>query len=135
MVSKKNRTSAVASTTTTTEITTPEPSTTETAHYEVVDHVYEGAKSAWATGKNIVIFKPFMGMAEGVTTKLLSLATGVDSLDAADHNIKPHLQGIDKSFIDPALVKLWSLLEPILAKGDEVVKGVIGFVHRPSCEA
>ena len=133
MGSKKNRTSAAAaSTATATVLTTPEPSTTETAHFDVVDHVYEGVKSAWATGKNIAIFKPFMGVAEGVATKLLSVATGVDSLNAADQNIKPHVHGIDTAFIDPAIVKLWSLLEPILGKGDEVIKGVIGFVHRPA---
>ncbi len=106
------------------------------SHYDVVDHVYEGAKSAWAMGKdvsifNIAVLKPFLGVAEGVATKILSVAAGVDSLDTVDKNIKPHLKGIDHDLVDPAIVKLWSIIGPIIGKGDEIVKGMVNMVKHP----
>jgi hypothetical protein len=105
-------------------------------HYDVVDHVYEGAKSAWAMGKDvsifhIAVFKPFLGVAEGVATKILSVAAGVDSLDTVDKSIKPHLKGIDHDLVDPAIQKLWSIIGPIIGKGDEVVKGMVNMVKHP----
>lgn len=110
-------------------------SPTDAPHYDVVDHVYEGAKCAWAMGKdvsifNIAILKPFMGAAEGVATKILSVAAGVDSLDTVDKNIKPHLKGIDHDLLDPAILKLWNILGPILGKGDEIVKGMVDMVKK-----
>lgn len=105
-------------------------------HYDVVDHVYEGAKSAWAMGKDVSIFhiavlKPFLGVAEGVATKILSVAAGVDSLDTVDKSIKPHLKGIDHDLVDPAIQKLWSIIGPVIGKGDEVVKGMLNMVKHP----
>ncbi len=96
--------------------------------FDVVENVYEGAKSAWAFGKGIIVFKPFMGVAEGAATKVLSITTGISSLEDADKQIKSTLSGVDKEFIDPAILKLWSTLEPIIGKGDEVLKTVLGFV-------
>lgn len=108
----------------------------ESQHFDVVDHVYEGAKSIWATGKGVSVFniaflKPFMGVAEGFATKVLSVATGADSLDSVDKNIKPHLKDFDHGHIDPAIVKLWKLLEPIVGKGDEIVKSMMNMVQKP----
>mmetsp|Transcript_4068 Transcript_4068/g.5906 ORF Transcript_4068/g.5906 Transcript_4068/m.5906 type:complete len:346 (+) Transcript_4068:357-1394(+) len=109
---------------------TPEPETPveETPKFDVVEHVYEGAKSAWAFGKGIIVFKPFMGVAEGAATKVLSITTGISTLEDADKQIKCTLAGVDKEFIDPAILKLWSALEPVIGKGDEVLKTVLGFV-------
>jgi hypothetical protein len=111
--------------------TVPEPTSEEsTPEFDVVDHVYEGAKSVWSFGKGIIVFKPFMGVAEGVATKVLSITTGVSSLEDADKGIKCALSGVDKEFIDPAILQLWSLLEPIIGKGDDVLKTVMGFVSK-----
>jgi len=109
----------------------------ESRHFDVVDHVYEGAKSIWAIGKdvsmfNIAILKPFMGIAEDVATKVLSVATGADSLDSVDKNIKPRLKDLDYGLIDPAIVKLWKILEPFVGKGDEMFKGMVNMVQRPA---
>mmetsp|Transcript_15587 Transcript_15587/g.22204 ORF Transcript_15587/g.22204 Transcript_15587/m.22204 type:complete len:304 (-) Transcript_15587:203-1114(-) len=112
--------------------TTPPNST---PHFDVVGHVYEGVKSAWAFGKDVIVFRPFMGAAECVAGKVLNITTGVESLDAADRNIKPHLEGIDKDILDPAIIKLWSLISPIVGKGDEVVKSMIFLVLRKQVEA
>lgn len=114
--------------------TTPEPTVTveetETSKFDVIENVYEGAKSVWAFGKNIIVFKPFMGVAEGAAAKVLSIAAGVETLEEADKNIKSTLSGVDKDFIDPAILKLWEVLEPIVGKGDEVLKTVLGVVSK-----
>ncbi len=102
----------------------------ETPKFDVIENVYEGAKSVWSFGKNIIVFKPFMGVAEGAATKVLSLTTGIGSLAEADTNIKSTLSGVDKDFIDPAILKLWEVLEPIVGKGDEVLKTVLGVVSK-----
>jgi uncharacterized membrane protein len=96
-------------------------------HFDVVENVYEGAKSVWSFGKGIIIFKPFMGVAEGAATKMLSMTTGVCTLEDADKRIKSTLIGVDEEYIDPAILKLWSVLEPIVGKGDEVFKSVLSF--------
>ena len=116
--------------------TTPEPAPVATAEeketpkFDVIENVYEGAKSVWAFGKNIIVFKPFMGVAEGAAAKVLSIAAGVETLEEADKNIKSTLSGVDKDFIDPAILKLWEVLEPIVGKGDEVLKTVVGVVSK-----
>lgn len=118
--------------------TVPDTTTAETGpNFDVVENVYEGAKSAWTFGKGIFVFKPFMGVAEDVAVKVLSITAGVTSLEDADKGIKSTLSGVDKEFIDPAVLKLWSVLEPIIGKGDDVLKTVLGFVSKdtPMIEA
>eukprot|EP01084_Bolivina_argentea_P222231 376197_1 len=73
-----------------------------------------------------------MGIAENVAVKVLSVATGVNSLDDVDKNVKPHLKGIDKEFIDPAILKIWSLIEPIVGKSEDVARSMIALVHKQS---
>jgi hypothetical protein len=103
----------------------PTPTEETKPHFDVVENVYEGAKSVWSFGKGIIIFKPFMGVAEDAATKMLSITTGVSSLEDADKHIKSTLSGVDVEFIDPAILKLWSVLEPIVGKGDEVLKSIL----------
>jgi hypothetical protein len=105
-----------------------EPLTEEepTPHFNTVEHVYEGVKSVWTFGKGITVFKPFMGITESVAVKALELTTGVSSLESADEHIKGHLSGVDKDFIDPAILKVWSLVCPIVDKSEEVVNQIVG---------
>lgn len=102
----------------------------EQPHFDTLDHVYEGVKSAWAFGKNIGIVKPFLGMAESVAVKVIQITTGVESLDALDQNLKPHVSGLDKDLLDPAILAVIKFLEPILGKGSEVVGGMVNLVHK-----
>jgi len=103
-----------------------EPEAEPDAHFNAVENVYEGVKTAWTFGKGIVVFKPFMGMTETVAVKALELATGISSLESADEHIKGHLSGVDKDFIDPAILKIWSLVCPIVGKSEEVVNQIVG---------
>ena len=106
--------------------------TCTTPKFDVVENVYEGAKSVWAFGKGIIIFKPFMGVAEGTAAKVLSVTAGVSSLEDADKHIKDTLAGVDAEFIDPAIIKVWSVLEPVIGKGEDVLKSVLGVVGKKS---
>merc|ERR1712154_198944 len=117
----------------------PAPATTESetkseeVHLDVVDHIYETSKTVWAFSKeHVFFFKPFMNLTETVATKILSATTNgaISSLEAADENIIKHVKGIDKDLVDPAILKLWSIIEPLVGKGDEVVKGIMGFIHK-----
>ena len=98
----------------------------------MIEHVYEGAKTAWGIGKDFVVFKPFMGLAEGVASRVVFVTTGVESLELMDKSIIPHIKGIDTDILDPAIEKLLAVLSPIIGKGEEVVKTVIGIVHKPA---
>lgn len=111
-------------------IPTTTAASTDHPHFDALDHVYEGAKSAWTFGKNIAIVKPFFGIAETVAVKVIQVATGVESLDDVDKNIKPHVSGIDKDLLDPAILAVLKFLEPIIGKGSEVVSGMVGLVHK-----
>lgn len=46
----------------------------EDTHVDAAEKVYENVKGAWAWGKGIVVFSPFMGMAEGVAGKVVEMA-------------------------------------------------------------
>lgn len=135
---KKNMTKKVSPTPV--ETLSPDPAVTapieeqkpeeNKSKFDVVDNIYEGAKSVWAFGKCIIVFKPFMGVAEGAATKVLSITTGISSLEDADKHIKTTLSGLDQEFIDPAILRLWSVLEPVIGKGDEVLKTVLTVVSK-----
>lgn len=128
--SKSAKSVTVSAPTKTMEPTKPEPTpTVELAHFDVLDHVYEHAKGAWAFGKGVVVFKPFMGLAEAVAEKAVSIV-GLESLENVDKSIIPHLKGIDKEFIDPAILKIWSLLEPVVGKSEDIAKSMIAMVHK-----
>ena len=92
-------------------------STTEQGHYDVVEHVYEGAKGVWAWGKGVAVFKPFMGIAEGVTNKVLSVAG--TSLEDIDGMITPKLADFDTSVLNPAIAKIVSILMATASKGED----------------
>jgi len=106
----------------------------ETQHFDVAEKVYEGAKTAWNFGKSFGILSPFMSIAEGAAVKVIGLVTGVDSLETVDHNVKPHLVGIDREFLDPAILKVLDLVTPLVSKGEELVKSILGKV-KPAIKA
>lgn len=62
---------------------TPMTSTNdETMHIDAAEKVYDTAKGVWAWGKGIVIFSPFMGIAEGMVGKFAEIAgTTLEELD------------------------------------------------------
>ena len=96
--------------------TTP---TTDPSHFDVAEHVYEGAKGVWAWGKGIVVFKPFMGIAEGVSNKVLGIAG--TSLQGLDNEITPKLADIDNSLLNPAIAKIVGVIMSTFSKGEDTL--------------
>merc|ERR1739844_687731 len=91
-------------------------------------------KSVWSSAKGFVIFKPLMGVAEGVAKRAIGLV-GVESLESLDEIIEENLTNFDKNVIDPAVIKLLSVITPIVGKGDEVVKSVVGMFGKKQVKA
>jgi len=116
------------------EVTIPAPTTTASKdpNFDVIENVYGGAKAAWSFGKGIILFRPFMGLAEDAATKVLSMTTGAESLEAVDKEIIHHLSSVDKEFVDPAILKLCSVISPIIGKGDDIIKSMVGIFMKPA---
>jgi len=110
---------------------TPTTTEEEHPHFHVVDQVYEGAKTAWSATKSFPIFTPFLGLAEGVTTKVISIAGAGSSLQEVDEKLKPHLTGIDSDLLDPAIEKIVGLVIGVVGKGDEIFKSLLAVVIKP----
>lgn len=96
----------------------------------MADHVYEKAKLAWSFGKGVFVFKPFMGLAEGVAAKTLSVTIGVDDFDKVDILIRERLNYLDKDFVDPAINRLWEVINPYLGDGDNIVQTFVGLKRK-----
>jgi len=99
--------------------------TAEPQHFDVAEKVYEGVKTAWTFGKGFGLLKPFMNIAEGAAVKVIGIVTGVNDLETVDSNVKPHVVGIDRQFLDPAILKVLELVTPLVSKGDEFVKSIL----------
>jgi len=96
---------------------------TDQAHYDVAEHVYEGVKGVWAWGKGVVVFKPFMGIAEGVTNKFLGVAG--TSLQGLDEVISPKLADFDNGVLNPAIANIVSILMSTAQKGEGAVAPLV----------
>ena len=46
----------------------------EDMHVDAAEKVYDNVKGVWAWGKGVVVFSPFMGMAEGIAGKVVEMA-------------------------------------------------------------
>jgi len=102
----------------------------EIRRYEMADNVYEKAKSAWSFGKGVSVFKPFMGLAEGVAAKALSVTVGVDDFEEADIMIRERLGTLDKDLVDPAINKVWEVISPYFEKRDDILQAFIGMTKK-----
>lgn len=111
-------------------------STNDQAHYDVAEHVYEGAKGVWAWGKGVPVFKPFMGIAEGMTNKVLGIAG--TSLQGIDGMITPKLADFDTSVLNPAIANVVGILMSVGAKGEDtfgpVVQSIVSSVTSTKIE-
>lgn len=86
-----------------------------TDHPDPAEKVYETAKNVWAWGKGVFVFKPFLGLAEGVAGKVLSVAAGA-TLDDVDTGLKKNLGTVDEKYLNPAIEKLIAVLVGSLSK-------------------
>jgi len=98
----------------------------EEAHFDIAQNVYGTAKNVWAWGKTIPIITTLLGLTETIATKVLDTTIHMD-LPAIDENgVKSQLKKLDDDIVTPAILAVWKIIEPAIAKGVEmVVKSVL----------
>jgi hypothetical protein len=93
-------------------------------HPDAAAQVYEGAKGAWAWGKGISVFSPFLGLAEAAAGKALEVAG--TNLEEVDGNIiKPQLKNLDTGVLNPAIEAVVSILIGAAGKTEGILKPII----------
>ena len=113
-----------------TTTTTTSSSTTPNAKPDAAANVYEGVKGAWAWGKGVPVFSPFMGAAETVAGKALEVAG--TNLEEVDGNlIKPQLTNLDTAILNPAIETVVGIVLGTAGKTEEVFKQIISTLMAP----
>ena len=92
-------------------------------------HVYEGAKNVWGWGKEQVVISTFLGMAEGIAGKIVSVA-GTD-LEEIDGNLKPQLSSFDSGILNPAIKKILAIVLNAAGKGEDIFKPIVVSILKP----
>jgi hypothetical protein len=111
------------------DMSTPSTATETTMHVDPAEKAYDAAKGVWAWGKGVFFMKPFLGIAEGVAGKFVSM-TG-SSLEDIDHAIMPRLQEWDDSLLNPAIQKLVETIMGTLQKSEDIFKPVVFAILKP----
>jgi hypothetical protein len=105
--------------------------TTKTPEKQVdaATHVYDGAKGAWAWGKGVMVFKPFLGIAEAVAGKAAGIVG--TSLEEIDTKIKPKLGDLDHGVLNPAVEAVLGIVMNAFGKAEGIVKPIILVFLKP----
>lgn len=98
-------------------------------HVDAAEKVYDTAKSVWSWGKGVVVISPFLGLAEAVAGKAVSM-TG-SSLETLDGEVVKQLHGLDDSLLNPAIEKIASILLGVAGKSEDVLKPVLMAMLKP----
>jgi len=101
----------------------------EEMHIDPAEKVYETAKNVWAWGKGVMLFRPFLGLAEGVAGKAVSVAGG--SLEQVDGFVMEQLHGLDDKVLNPAIQAIVSTIMKAAGKSEDVLKPMIVGVMKP----
>jgi hypothetical protein len=96
---------------------------------DAAEKVYDTAKSVWSWGKTVTILSPFLGIAEGVATKVASMAG--TSLDSVDGSIQNQLEALDGKYLNPAIAAIVNMLMGTVTKSEEVLKPFIQALLKP----
>jgi len=92
-------------------------------------HVYETAKNVWGWGKEQMIISNFLGIAEGIAGKIVSVA-GTD-LEEIDGKLKPELSKFDSGILNPAIKAVLGIILNAAGKGEEVFKPIVVSILKP----
>jgi len=105
--------------------TTPE----EPMHVDPAEKIYGTAKGVWGWGKGIIIFKPFMGLAEGIAGKIVETAgSNLEDLDSA---VLDKLHGLDDGILNPAIAKIVGTLLGAKGKTEDFVMPILTKILSP----
>jgi len=104
--------------------TAPQAATTEDdteAHFDIAQNAYTGLKDIWSWGRSVPIITDILGLTEAVAARVLDTTVHMD-LPALDSKaVTPQLKKLDDDFVTPAVLAVWKILEPVLAKSNEAV--------------
>lgn len=104
-------------------------STTDESTVNAAQQAYEGAKGVWTWGKGIPLLGFAEGVAEAVAKKLVSVAgTSFEDIDA---NVKPHISGLDKDILNPAINKIVGIIMAGISKGDATFRPIFMAIAPP----
>jgi hypothetical protein len=103
--------------------------TETTMHVDPAEKAYDAAKGVWAWGKGVFVMKHFLGMAEAVAGKAVSM-TG-STLEDLDHAIMPRLQEWDDSLLNPALQAVVGTILGAVKKSEDIFKPVVFAILKP----
>lgn len=98
-------------------------------HFDVAEHIYDGAKGVWAWGKGIAVIKPFLGMAEFFANTAVGIVG--TNLEKIDGTIKPKLHEFDDAILNPSIAKIVEILMATAEKGDTTIRPVIDAILGP----
>lgn len=104
-------------------------STEAPTHVDAAEHVYDSAKGIWAWGKGVMVVKPFLGIAEGVAGKFVSL-TG-SSLESLDGAVIDQLHGLDDKVLNPAIQAIVGTILQAASKSEDILKPIIFAILKP----
>merc|ERR1712232_1170705 len=80
----------------------PQASEDKKMQLDAANHVYEHAKGAWSWGKGLMVVSPILGLAEGITNRVVGVVgTNLDDIDK--NLIKPQVDNLDNSVLNPAV--------------------------------
>lgn len=98
-------------------------------HVDAAEKVYDTAKGVWAWGKGVMVFRPFLGLAEGVAGKLVSMVgSNLETLDGA---VVDQLHGLDDKILNPAISSIVGTLLGAVGKTEDVFKPMIIAILKP----
>jgi hypothetical protein len=103
--------------------------TETTMHVDPAEKAYDAAKGVWAWGKGVFVMKHFLGIAEGLASKVVGM-TG-STLEDLDHAIMPRLQDWDDSLLNPVLQAVVGTILGAAKKSEEFFKPVIFAILKP----
>ena len=93
------------------------------------EKVYLTAKDVWGWGKTVRVFSPFMGIAEGVAGKMVSVVGS--NLTDIDGAVTSNLTKVDDNILNPAIDAFVKIVFNAMQKTEDIVKPVIMAVLKP----
>jgi hypothetical protein len=99
------------------------------AHVDAAEKVYDTAKGVWSWGKGVTVISPFLGIAETVAGKAVSMAG--HSLENIDGEVVKQLHSIDDGILNPAIEKIVGILLGAAGKSEDMLKPIIIALLKP----
>lgn len=106
------------------------PTTEEPLHIDAAEKIYDAAKDVWAWGKGIIVFSPFLGIAEGIASKVVSVASG-ETLESVDRVVTDQVQTLDDKIFNPAIAFIVHTVLNAAGNTEEILKPIIIKVLTP----